>query len=77
MLEFGFDTFLPLFQTNFFPDLMQVYFTPEAVAFELIFVQAEPALTAPAAGVAWIKTRESASSAIAFFIWESYFVTSD
>ena len=37
----------PLFQTNFLPDLTQVYFIPASVEVLFAFVQGEPALTAP------------------------------
>ncbi len=39
-------TFTPLFQTSFFPDLMQVYLIPLTVDVEFSFGQESPALTA-------------------------------
>jgi hypothetical protein len=39
-------TFTPLFQTNFFPDFMQVYLIPFTVEVEFSFGQASPGLTA-------------------------------
>ena len=45
----GRETFRPLLQTNFLPDLMQVYFKPLTVDVVPIFLQALPCLTAPQA----------------------------
>jgi hypothetical protein len=39
-------TFIPLFQTNLFPDLMQVYLIPFTVEVEFSFGQTSPGLTA-------------------------------
>ena len=39
-------TFTPLFQTNFFPDLMQVYFTPLVVDVAPTLLQLCPLFTA-------------------------------
>jgi hypothetical protein len=42
-------TFTPLLQTNFFPDLIQVYLYPETVVVDFNLVQVAPALTAAVA----------------------------
>lgn len=42
-------TFTPLLQTNFFPDLMQVYLYPETVVVDFNLVHVAPALTAAVA----------------------------
>ncbi len=42
---------MPLFQTNFFPDLTHVNFLPAAVDIAPAFVQDAPAFTAPKAGI--------------------------
>ena len=39
-------TFTPLFQTNFFPDFIQVYLMPFTVEVDFSFGQVSPALTA-------------------------------
>ena len=39
-------TFIPLFQTNLFPDLMQVYLIPFTVEVDFSFGQVSPGLTA-------------------------------
>ncbi len=49
----------PLFQTRFFPDLMQVNFLPDAVAVDPALVHLAPALTAAKDGA---ETRESVTS---------------
>ena len=43
----GRETFTPLLQTNFLPDLMQVYFKPLTVDVVPTLVQELPCLTAP------------------------------
>jgi hypothetical protein len=50
--EVGFvlETTTPLFQTNLFPDLMQVNFFPEAIEVVPALLQVAPAFTAPIAG---------------------------
>ena len=50
--EFGeyIGTATPLFQTNFFPDLTQVYLIFDTVLVEFIFVQLVPAIVAEFAG---------------------------
>jgi hypothetical protein len=40
----GLESRTPLFQTNFLPDLMQVYFLPANVEVDPAFVQLPPAL---------------------------------
>jgi len=47
----GVGTFTPLPQTNFFPDLMQVYLKPPEMLMELSFVHADPALIAALANM--------------------------
>ena len=42
-------TFTPLLQTNFLPDLIQVYLYPETVVVDFNLVQVAPALTAAVA----------------------------
>lgn len=42
-------TFTPLLQTNFFPDLIQVYLYPKTVVVDFNLAHVAPALTAPVA----------------------------
>ena len=51
----------PLFQTRFFPDLMQVNFLPDAVAVDPALVHLAPAFTAAKEG-AEIKDMQSSSA---------------
>jgi hypothetical protein len=44
-------TFIPLFQNNFFPDLMQVNFLPDATEVIPALVHLAPALAAAFAGI--------------------------
>jgi len=65
---FGAATVTPLFQTSFFPFLMQVYFLPTEVEVAPSFEQEAPAFTA---AIAFSGTRKSATvtnTASSFFM---------
>jgi hypothetical protein len=56
------ETDTPLFQTNFFPDLIHVYVLPEAKDVIPAFVQAPPAFTAALTEVSGSSTESKSVS---------------
>jgi hypothetical protein len=50
-------TFIPLFQTNFFPDLMQVNFLPDATEVIPALTHFAPALATALAGIRGLETK--------------------
>ncbi len=75
----GFATATPLFQTSFFPDLMQVKVFPEAMEVLPALVQEAPALTAANAGIDTEvpKIEKTIRNASFRFIRKGYLLKSD
>ncbi len=69
------ETLVPFPQTNFFPDLMQEYFTPETVDVDPSLVHAVPVFTAASAGLVAIEFARPiaiTTAMVSFFISLGY-----